>query len=753
MIRREFLKLGLLSIPAYALQHLLGLSVFAKEGSGGKQASRHTKKLLRGVPSTCHLCPARCGIIGFLEGDKLVKIGGNPKHPNNLGRLCARGLAGTNMQYDPERLTSPMIRRGERGKGQWEKISWDRAYSEIASRLKGIHESGKKGDFVFHSEHRPEGLVRRFLTVFEKALVLDDDSLNFGNRDCGQWLTWGEERGVPDVKNSQYILNFGSNPYEAHEYYAGLVGRLIEGRVLKKAKLVTFDVRLSHTAGNSDEWFPINPATDGIVALAMARVILDDNLHDRNFIQRWTNISLPALAQFLSPYTPEMAQEASGVHASDIERIAREFALNTPAVAMTGRGVNGHFNGVYNERCIFLLNTLIGCIDIPGGYCLPRTYRLDDRNLKLLPQREEGLPFDSDGIPLTPQMFISWVRQGKIAPKMYFIYESNPAYTNPEVGVTIEVLKNEKLIPFIAVADSYMTETAAFADLVLPVTTYLESWGLDSSPALDMIPFVSLQQPIVRPYANSVSLPDICIELAHRVGRGMQRYFGFSSTEDYLKGIASGIEKLRQAGGLSYLKENGVWFDPKAKPEYRSYETKRWGTPSGKIEIYSERLKRRGFEPLPSYEPIPGHGDLKGKFVLVTFEPNVMGPRTGNFQWLAEIKHRNPVWINRDVAKQLHVEEGDRIKISTKIGFFVAEARLTFGIHPRVVAIEKNLGHWGYGHLARAKGFRSKDPNTSLVWWEKEGNGVSPNLIIDGNSDPVGGGEAWNDTLVTISKT
>jgi anaerobic selenocysteine-containing dehydrogenase len=100
----------------------------------------------------------------------------------------------------------------------------------------------------------------------------------------------------------------------------------------------------------------------------------------------------------------------------------------------------------------------------------------------------------------------------------------------------------------------------------------------------------------------------------------------------------------------------------------------------------------------------------------------------------------------------LHIEDGDRVKISTKIGSFVTEARLTFGIHPRVVTIERNLGHWGYGHIARAKRFKSRDPNTQLVWWEKEGNGISPNTIIAGDSDPIGGGEAWNDTLVIISK-
>lgn len=752
MIRRNFLKLCLLGIQTLLWNPLMDLSSYAKERLGGKHVSRHTKKPLRGIPSICKLCPARCGIIGYLDGDRLVKIGGNANHPNNLGKLCPRGLAGLNLAYDPERLTSPMIRRGERGKGQWEKISWERAYSELLSRIKPIYQTGKKGDLVFQSEYAPEGLIKRFLEEFGKAIVITEQSLYSANREVALWLTWGETVGIPDISNTHYILNFGANPYETHELYTGLIGRLMEARFEKKAKVVTFDVRLSHTAGNSDEWFPIAPGTDGVVALAMAHVIIAENLYQKDFIQRWTNISPSILAHHLSQYTPEMAQKISGIHASDIERIAREFAVTQPSIAITGRGIWGHFNGVYNERCIQLLNVLVGNIDAPGGYCLSRAYSLEGDGVKDLSKKEKALFYGNERDLLTPQRFISLVKKGKLTPQVFFVYESNPAYSNPESNLTQEVLKNEKLIPYLVVADHYMTETAMVADLILPTATYLESWGLDSSPSLNLIPFVALQQPIIRPYGNSLPLSEIMIELVHRIGGDLSRSFKFSSTEEYLKKAVSGINLLEKSGGLNYLKESGVWFDPKAKPTYRSYETKGFQTPSGKIEIYSERLKKKGFPPLPVYEPIPDHGDLKGKFVLVTFEPNVMGPRTGNFQWLSEIKHKNFVWLNRDVAKMLHIEEGDRVKVSTKVGSFIGEARFTFGIHPRVVAIERNLGHWGFGNIARGKKFKSRDPNTKLVWWEKEGNGVSPNSVISGSSDPIGGGEAWNDTLVTISK-
>ncbi|MGQ9508943.1 MAG: molybdopterin-containing oxidoreductase family protein [Thermodesulfobacteriota bacterium] len=752
MIRRQFLKLCLMGLQTALFHPLFEISTYAKEKLGGRHVSRHTKKFLKGIPSLCHLCPARCGIIGYLDGDRLVKIGGNVNHPNSLGKICSKGLAGLNLAYDPERLTSPMIRRGKRGEGKWEKISWERAYKEVLSWLKPIYQRGNKGDLVFQSEYEPQGLIKKFFEAFGKAITINEQSLYYANRDLGNWFTWGERRGIPDIANSHYILNFGANPYETHELYTGFINRLIEARFRKKAKLVTFDVRLSHTAGNSDEWFPIAPGTDGVVALAMANVIVSENLYHKEFIQRWTNVTPSSLSNYLSKFPPEMAQEISGIHASDIERIAKEFALSQSAVAITGRGISGHFNGVYNERCIQLLNILVGNIDAPGGYCFPRTYSMEKKGFGGSP-KGKGISFSEiEEVQLTPKKFISLVKKGSFTPQLYFIFEANPAYNNSESSLTQEVLKNEKLVPHIIVADSHMTETALFADIILPTATYLESWALDSSPSLNFIPFIALQQPIIRPYGNSVPISDILIELAHRIGGDFSRSFKFHSTEDYLKKVISEIGPLEKVGGLNYLKENGIWFEPKAKPKYRSYESKGFNTPSGKIEIYSERLRTKGFNPYPVYEAIPDHGDLKGKFVLVTFESNVMGTRTPNFQWLSEIKHRNYVWMNRDVAKILHLEEGDRVKISSRIGSFEGEARFTFGIHPRVIAVERNLGHWGFGNIARAKKFKSQDPNTQLVWWEKEGNGFSPNQVISGNSDPIGGGEAWNDTLVTVTK-
>jgi anaerobic selenocysteine-containing dehydrogenase len=720
---------------------------------GGRQVSRYTGKFLRGIPSTCEICNARCGIIGFLEGNQLYKIGGNPKHPNSRGRLCSRGLAGVNIQYDSERILFPLIRRGKRGGGNWERITWDRAINEIANRLRLVRQSGRTEGLLFHSGGEELLLARRFFETLGSSTTIDERGLNRLNKAVGQWLTWGAEVEVPDVNNSRYILNFGSNPYENHEFYIGLIGRLMEARLTKPAKLVTLDPRLSRTAGNSDEWIPLRPGTDGLVALAMAHVIMKSELYDREFLEQWTNVSPEELARHLSKYTPAMAEKTSGVKASDITRIAREFASAKPAITLSGGGVAKHFNGVQNERCVALLNAITGNIDVPGGDCLPKVHNIRELTPGSDAPGGGGGTFDLPGSTSVPaQRAITMIKEGRIDCKLYFSHKSNPAFVNPDKNLTDEVLKDEKSVPYLVVMDTHMTETASLADIVLPAATYLESWGLTSPPALDMVPFVALRQPIVKPMGKSRPIDEVLLKLASRIGAGMERSFPYKSVEEYVRKIVSKINGLAQMGGLDYLKEHGVWFDPEAKPEYGAYRKRGFNTPSGKFEIDSEGLRKMGLPSMPTYDPIPGHETLKGEFILTTFKPGLITQRTGNAKLLSEIVHDNPLWINRITAAEFHIEHGDLVKVTSQIGSFVARAHLTQGIHPGVLAIAAGLGHWKYGHVARAMKFKSRDPDTQLLWWGEDWFRVNPNEAIPEWSDPIGGGQAWMDTRVSIMK-
>ena len=497
--RRDFLKIG--AFGATAIQFSGLIPIF---GTKGKNVSRFSKNFRKGIPTTCDLCPARCGVLGFQNYELLAAVQGNPKHINNRGKICARGIAGMNQVYDPDRIRHPMKRDGKRGDGKWEKINWDEALGEIFNRLQVIRSQGRDEAFVFHADrHNISGLTRRFLNNFGQPTILTNDVLENLNKTAAQQMTWGESIEVIDAARSRYFICFGSNPYESHPFFINFNQRLIDGRIDRHARLVTIDPRLSNTAGKSDEWIPIKPGTDAMFALAMANIIMQKNLHNAQFIAQWTNVSVAELKDYLSQFTLEKASEVTQVEAEIIERIAIEFATTQPGVAFSGGGVTEHSNGTENERCVMLLNAIVGNIDVEGGYCLPRKYRLEDFD----PDEK----FDSEQNPLD---FFTSVQDQKQKVDLYFAYKNNPVYEHPDCKFTQAVMKDEKLMPFTVVMDTVMSETAALADLVLPATTFLESWSLDSTPSFDRVPFVSLTQPVIEPVGESKPLYEVWMKMA-----------------------------------------------------------------------------------------------------------------------------------------------------------------------------------------------------------------------------------------------
>jgi len=739
LTRRDFIRFGFSSAAAVGLGGSW-VGCFSPPPETPKKVIRTVGKPTT-IASTCLLCPAGCGILGHVSDGRLTKITGNPKHPNNRGKICSRGHAGLNTLYDPDRLLYPLKRSGPRGEGRWIRISWEQALEELSKRLTVLLQQGKVGalwvEVATPGSH--ELLALHFLKALGSPTVFPDSEFCEPGRAMGQVLTWGAESTVSDLAKSRFILNFGANPYEDHEQYIYLAQRIIEARMANAAKLVTFDVRLSNTAGKSHEWFPVKPGTDGIIALAMAHHILQQGLHDKEFLTRWTNFPLPQLAGHLKQYTPEQAEKVSGVKAADIRRLATDFAQTKPAATITGRGATGHQNGTFNERCIALLNALVGNIDVPGGCCFPRMIEVGEPKLKS--------PFSSSAQALAA------LKEGKAKVEVYFSYMANPAYANPNTAEVLKTLKDEQRVPFLVVADTHLTETGALADLLLPMASYLESWNLETRPAMDLVPFVSIRQPIVSPLGKSMAIGDTFIELAKRIGGDLKKTFPYPSSEDFIRKTAEKIPGLSKAGGFEVLRKEGVWSDPGAKPVYRSFEKRGFPTPSGKFEIFSKGLQEKGQPALPVYVPIQGHQEIKGEeLILTVHRANVMTLRLGNAKWLSEILHNNSLWMNPEAGRARGLRQGDWVKVSSRAGSLVVRVRLTHGIHPRAVALTEGLGHWGWGRIARAKKEKSSDIDTSLLWWEKEGNGVNPNEIILADFDLVSGGVAWNDTKVTVTK-
>lgn len=766
--RRDFIKLGAVSTSTFALERYFNLLGQINPAYGG-QVSRTTGKFREEIYSTCLNCFARCGIIGYVdEGMRLVKIGGNPSHPNNLGSLCAKGQAGINMLYDPQRILYPLKRVGARGDGKWKRISWEDALSEVASKLIALRRRGHPEEFAYQSERdiTTQDFARRFMYAYGSPTVLNHTALGGANKKLARELSWGVDVDIGDIAYTEYILNFGANPYEANILRTGFIKRLattrsirmVEEKVLHKAKLVSFDPRCSQTAGKSDEWFPIKPGTDGLVALAMAHVVMKEGLYDRNFIDTWCNYPADKLMKHLDQYTPEIAEAVSGIQSSTIRRVAREYATTKPALTISSGGVTKHLNGVLNERCIALLSAITGNIDIRGGNCFPRTYQFEEPEPKLPEPRVKSELCHPHEFPLASHLVsnkvLSMIKDGIQKISVYMIYDHNPAYSDPQCNISSDIIKNERLIPYFVAIASYMTESAALADIILPAATYLERMELESPPSLEMVPFVSVRQPLVDPMGEVRPFMDILIELAKKIGGGMEKYFAFPGSEAYWEAAIRNIKGLVRAGGIKYLKSHGLWYDKKAIPEYKTYEKKGFKTPSGKFEIYSKRLEDQRFPPLPTYTSIKDHmNQEKDEFILIIYQPNVhTHGDTANAILLSEITHKNSIWINSDKAKAMGIKKGDIIEITSRVGSIKAEAHTTGGINPQVLAISDSCGHSEYGMVAQAKKFKSEDPFTSLIWWEKDGKGILPNPIIPIASDPIGGGQAWMDTKVRITK-
>lgn len=783
------------------------------------------------IPTTCLQCNIEDGVLGFVEDGRVVKFEGNPKHPGTRGKMCGKGQAGANTVYHPDRILYPLRRVGARGAGKWRRISWDDAFKEIGEKVREILNDPNRSnnEIVFHhGRSRISNLEKRFLYAMGSRTQLNHTATCESSKKVGMETTWGPDIETPDFKNTNYILNFGSNIYESAYFHNPYIQRIVEGRVENNAKLVTFDVRLSNTAGRSDEWFAPFPGTDGAIALAMANVIMQNNLHDADFIKNWTNVSVDELKNYLKQFTPEWAAKISGISASDIKRIALEFGKANRATTYTYRGPCMHFNGSYNERCTMLLPIITGNVEKKGGYCLPRGHGTgkDPDPIPSKPKEKNEL-YQPHEYPLASHHVCGhiahMIKEGREKVGVYFMYTCNPVFTFPDGETWIHVLKDESLVPFHVSIDVALNETNDFADIILPDTTYLERLDPENMPSA-MIPWVGLRQPVSTvPMGQAKSFQDdMIIGLAEGIdpdgSLGVKKYFEYGSRENFVKHNFDTEPDIKKAGGLTYMKKHGVWApaDPEAEPEYELYKKELKKTAAGfecpvhpgetlveledayggvllecpqmkkaagvlvggkgyagfpigpQILIKSHDLEKFGFEGMPHYEPIPQHQIMKSdELVLTTFKWNLhVQSRTSNCKWLTEVINENPAWINKKTASERGIKDGDLIRVTSPIGYMVTKAKVTEGIHPKVVAISNTLGHWKWGRYATV-GRRSygsgefkvddlgqhpsyDDPDLKRIWWNN--SGVNPNPIIPISTDPIGGSQAWYDTVITVEK-
>ncbi len=539
------------------------------------------------VPGQCQLCSTVCGIVGYVKDGRILKVEGNPNDPNSRGHLCARGQAALNHQYHPERLLYPLKRVGKRGEGKWKRITWDEALDEIAVRLKAVRDSGKPEEFAFHQGRlRSQDAVDRFLNAFGTSTQLSHRALCSGTRRAANsTYLWESDWDLNDVEHSKYILNFGSNAFEAHQGHVPFAVRIQNGRYKNGAKLVTFDVRLSNTAGASDEWFAPFPGTDGAIALAMCHAIMAEGLHDADFITTWTNVTIDELREHLQPYTPEWAEKVSGVPAADIRRIATEFAKAAPAcTTMCNRGSSAHLNGFYNDRAVHLLNAVVGSVGKKGGWCWSPWSGVDPickppdgppkaKTWSVLEDPPEYALANIWNRMRVGEIVYLYLLQGRARLQAYMTYNLDSPLTWPEESITQRALTDENLIGFHVCINCFYNETAHYADIVLPWTTFMERWDLEARSSYNLRPYVGLRTPMIEPLGEARDVRDYFPELAQRIGGGMEKWYEYGSTEDYIRHWAQNVpvNPATGKGGLDRLLEEGCWENTGQPPFYEPY--------------------------------------------------------------------------------------------------------------------------------------------------------------------------------------
>jgi len=837
--RRKFFKLT----AAASAWVLASPAASAEEGksllSGGETYSHLSGTKLTAIPSICGECPSHCAILGYVDGGLVVKVEGQPQSIRNLGKVCAKGQASVAKIYDADRLLFPLKRTGKRGEGKWQRISWDEALDSLVARLNKLRDEGRAEQFVFHHgwiAASTEKLIDEiFLPSYGTASIINQTCHRQSARNTAHQLTWGGQRESWDFDNTRFVLNFGSSVMEASTNHVALARRLTQATVDQRIRLVTFDVRLSNTAAKSDQWIPLKPGTDLAVVLAMCNVVMNEDLYlgegeaflDFCLVNDERNTStadkVEALKDHLAPYTPQWAEEISGVSAEEIASIAREFANVKPACVISSRGAVAHYNGVETERAIQMLAAITGNIDNPGGRCQGVTPDwIYPAGPKDRPEARKLAFIDVDNAKVALTEFgdghgvLKRIKEGGERPGVYMWYHHNPAYASVNTQETIDILKDESLLPFTVAVTPYYDETAALADLILPDATYLEKFEIEEGVSPNQIPEYSLRQPLSPPQGEARDFNDVCCELAQRMGFPL----GFKSGEKFVAAACKLTPLVKKkAMGFRGLKKKGVWHDKKAKPIYHGYRQQvpaetlaldgvildestgvywNWKVAgitneaealetgyqlangaykgyvgqkigdavyngfkpgvlnkSGYFELYSPVLAMRGGPSLPGYVAIPEHSEIKdGQLILTTFKVNVQAvSNSGNAGWLSEIYHNNPVWINPLTATARGITDGDNISIKSRIGEAQATVKVTPAVAPGVLALSTHVGRWQGGRYSSGKRAPFGINDTRhAAFMWWEAGGTHPNWIIPDSPEPISGQQRWMDTIVTITR-
>jgi anaerobic selenocysteine-containing dehydrogenase len=699
------------------------------------------------VKSTCKSCHGGCGVIATVENGRLVHLEGNPASPTR-GTMCAKGLASIQEAYNPNRILYPLRRKGERGGGEWERISWDEALGLIAGKITqttseygagsvaicqgtgrgynrytfrlarsiGTPNVGAPADFCYAPRMAVFGMM--------VGGRLYCDYHGWGGQYPKTHISWGKQLEITNADGEMAVWFLDSLDRAEH--------------------LILIDPRATGLAGRADLWLRVRPGTDAALALGMLNVIIREGLYDKEFVDSWAH-GFDALRERVQEYPPDMAAEITWVPQDKIIQAARTLATAGPACVQIGESLEAGNNSIQTLRAIVCLMAVTGNIERPGGmvnWVPPDTGPMEDFAMEV--PAAEGTPIGADEFRLLGQppfpichmhSLFRQLREGTCPVRVVHLQGTNPLLAYPN---TKHVKEGLLAVDFLSVADLYMSSAAEYADVVLPVAHWLETDGILNLHPRFMIGAINK---VVEPPGEAWPDNKILNELGKRIAPA----YWFDDVEAMLN------HELRKAN-LTWKEFSDRCFlarTGKDQPYYK-YRTDHWRkgggfpTATGKVELYSTVMEKLGYDPLPHYrepnESPYSTPELAEAYPLILSaggrQPYYFHSQYRQVPWLRERQPYPIVQIHPRTADELGIREGEWVWIETQRGRVRQVAQLFPGMDPRVV-------------MAQASWWYPEDPGPDHGLWKSNANVLTKN---DPPYDPAIGSTTFRALLCRIYK-
>jgi anaerobic selenocysteine-containing dehydrogenase len=674
-----------------------------------------------------HDCPDTCALHVTVDNGRAIKVEGDPDHPTTRGVLCTKVARYLERTYSDKRVLHPLRRVGTKGEGRFERIGWDEALDTIASRFKAIADSDDGPQAILpYSYAGTMGLLqygsmdRRFFNKLGASLL--DRTICATAGKAGYAATIGASIGtdLEQFENARLILIWGSNPVVSNLH---LWSRAQEAK-RRGAKLIAIDPYRSQTAEKCHEHLALMPGTDAALALGMMHVLIAEELIDHDYIDRYT-IGFDALEDRVREYPPSRVASLTGLREAQIVALARDYGTIAPAVIRLNYGMQRHAGGGMAIRTVACLPALVGAWRHAAGGALlssSGTYPIDTSAL----ERPE-LSWNSPRTINMSTIGDALLETDDPPIRALFVYNSNPVAVAPDSGKVVAGFSREDL--FCVVHDVFLTDTADYADIVLPATTQLEHLDVHSSYGHL---YALANNPAIAPLGEAKPNTEVFRLLASRMGFDEAC---FAESDESMAANAFVAGHPRMAGiDWATLKAEG-WRRLNVPSPYAPFAEGNFPTPSGKCEFYSESLRRQGLDPLPTFTPpresAVSDPALAGRFPLAMLSPparNALNSTFGGLPVFLETEKMPWLDIDADDAAARGIGDGDKVRVYNDRGSFVVTARITERTRPGVVVAPS-------------------------IWWRKlSPDGTNANMVTGQALTDMGRAATFYDVLVEVAR-